>query len=128
AERDAELEPKLAPLRARFAVVRQKGLELAMKAGHPNANDDNIKATLSEPERKEFVGLQGEIAALEAKRYPLPKAYAVTDKGREFGKSYLLLRGDAYHKGPEVQPGFICSLPDGTSEVGATAATAQTTG
>ena len=53
---------------------------------------------------------------------------AVTDKGRDFPASHLLLRGDAYHLGEEVKPGFVCALPDGVSDVGAASPTAQTTG
>src|SRR5207302_1845701 len=46
----------------------------------------------------------------------------------KFGKCYLLVRGDADHPGPEVKPGFVCVLPQGTTEVAETAATEKTTG
>jgi len=126
--RNAELEKELAPLRAQFNPLRERGVQAAKAAGQPHLNDDQIKLALSEADRKHFTELQAAIAAVEAKRPQLPKALVVTDTGREFPPVHLLLRGDAAHKGEVVQPGFVVSLPEGKTEVGPAAATPQTTG
>jgi hypothetical protein len=126
--KNAEIEKELAPLRAQINPLKSRGTEAAKKAGQATPNDDQIAAALPELERKTFKQLSDAIKAVEAKRPQLPKAYAVTDKGREFGKSFLLVRGDPAHKGDEVKPGFICSLPGGTTEVGTSLVTATTTG
>ncbi len=55
-------------------------------------------------------------------------ALTVSDKSRSFPVSHVLVRGDAYHLGAEVQPGFICSLPGGTRIVSSSEATPATTG
>ncbi len=85
-------------------------------------------AALPEPARKQFTALQQQVKALEAQRLEVPHAQIVTDRGREFPACHLLLRGDAYHPGDEVKPGFICFLPNGATDVGTAPATAATTG
>ncbi len=126
--RNADIDRRAAPLLAKIEPLRTKGREAALKLKIAKPTDDQIKAALPDPDRKSFADLLGQIAALESKRSPLPKALAVTDKGRTFDKSYLLIRGDAYHQGDEVQAGFICSLPGGETVVGPDAATDKTTG
>jgi hypothetical protein len=126
--RDAEVERALAPLKARQAPLREKGLAAARAAGQQSPNDEQIAAALSPEDRKQWDELQRAINAENAKRIPLPQAMIVTDAGRSFRPSHLLIRGDAYHPGPEVQPGFIVSLPRGSAEVGPDRATKETTG
>jgi cytochrome c553 len=128
AARNAEVEAELAPLRAQAEPLRQRGLQAAKAAGQANPSEEQIAAALPEGERKQLAEIQGKIRAAEGKRVELPKALVVTDRGREFPPVNLLIRGDAYHPGPVVQPGFIVSLPGGASEVSPQAATTATTG
>ena len=128
ATRNTEVEKELAALREKAAPITARGTQAAIATGISKPNDDQIAAALTEPERAEFRGHQAAIKAAESKRVELPKAMAVTDKKREWEPVHLLIRGDAGHPGPVVQPGFVTSLPDGGREVGPAAATAQTTG
>ncbi len=125
---NAEVDRQLAPLRARIEPLRQKGTEAAKRAGQAAPNDEQILKALTEADRKAYNELLAAMKPIEARRLDLPHAMAVTDRARTWGKCYLLVRGDAYHKGDEVQPGFICSLPGGAQSVPETAATANTTG
>jgi hypothetical protein len=125
---NARVDQELAPLRARSEPLRQKGIEAAKHAGQVEPNDEQILKALSDTDRKALADLLAARKPIEARRMDLPRAMAVTDRGRTWDKCYLLVRGDAYHKGDEVQPGFICSLPGGAEDIPATAATANTTG
>ncbi len=116
------------PLQAEFGPLRARGLAAAKAAGMATPDEEQIAAALPEPERVRYRELAGRVAALEARRPQLPRALTVTDKKREWGPNYLLLRGDAYHPGPEVAPGFITRLPGGDRTVPAAAVTAATTG
>ncbi|HEU4753274.1 MAG TPA: PSD1 and planctomycete cytochrome C domain-containing protein [Armatimonadota bacterium] len=126
--KNAAVEQELAPLRERMSALWMKGAQAATTAGQAKPNEEQIKAALPEPERKQLADLQAQIKMVEAKRIPFPKAMIVTDKAREFPPVHLLVRGDANHPGPVVQPGFIVSLPGGSAEVTAAAATPNTTG
>jgi uncharacterized protein DUF1549/uncharacterized protein DUF1553/cytochrome c len=126
--RNAELEQQLAPLRQQVAALRERGTQAAMAAGHAKPTEEQIAAALPEAERKQLAETQAAIKAGEAKRAQLPKALAVTDGCRQHPPVHLLVRGDANHPGPVVQPGFITALPGGTAEVKPEAATQATTG
>ncbi len=127
-EQSRIVDAELAPLLVRMQPLRDRGTALAVKAGTAKPTDDQIAAALPEADRPEFARLRAAIAEVEKQRIALPSAMAVTDKGKTFGASYLLIRGDAGHKGQEVQPGFVCSLPGGEAVVPVEAATAATTG
>jgi hypothetical protein len=108
--------------------LRAKGEAAAKKAGQEKPTDEQILAALSAPERKQFGALQEAMQKVEAKRMSPPLAMAVTDAGRDFPVAHLLIRGDAYHPGEEVSPGFIRALPGGEATVGTAAVDAKTTG
>ncbi len=126
-KRNAEVEQVAAPLRPKVESLLQRGKALSIKAGVLSPNDDQIVMALPEAERKQLKEYQDAIRAAEARRIVLPHAAIITDKGREFPKCYLLLRGDAYHKGAEVKPGFIVSLPNGQQDIGDAPADSSTT-
>jgi hypothetical protein len=126
--RNAEVDKAIAPFRQEAEPLKQKGMEAAKKAGQANPNEEQILVALSETERNRLRELLAAIKKEEEKRIAPPRALAVTDKGREFPTAHVLLRGDAYHPGDPVEPGFICTLPGGTATVPATAATEKTTG
>lgn len=116
-ERNAEIEKVVAPLRPIAASLQNRGKELAIKAKIPAPNDDQIAAALPEADRTRLKETLQAIQAAEARRIALPHASIVTDGGRAYPASHILLRGDAYHKGGEIQPGFIHALPNGRSEI-----------
>ena len=127
AEHNAPIEGQLAALHRQSDPLWQRGQEAAKKAGQANPTNEQTLAALSEADRKQITPLLAQIAEWEGKRQTLPLAMAVTDKGRDFPVSHLLLRGDAYHPGEEVKPGFVCALPDGAADVGPASPTAPTT-
>ncbi len=122
------LDAQLAPIKARLAALTETGAAAAKAKGQAKPNPEQSAAALNDADRKEFKELTAKIAALEATRPSMPKAMAVTDRGKTFPASHLLIRGDAYHPGPEVKPGFICSLPGGAVDIGPDQAMANTTG
>lgn len=126
--RNRELDAEAAPLRPEFDALRKKGSEAAKAAGQANPNDDQIGAALPEPERKRFADLRGAIGAIDGKRPQFPKALGLTDGGVTAPPFHLLIRGDAYKPGPVVEPGFVESLPGGTSSISPESATPTTTG
>lgn len=128
AEHNAPLEKQLAGLRPQVEAMRKQGEDAAVKAGQTKPNDAQILAALPEAARKQLAALQHQVSGLEAQRSDVPHAQIVTDKGRDFPASHLLLRGDAYHPGDEVKPGFVCSLPNGATDIGPSSAKSATTG
>lgn len=126
-ERSAEIEKVVAPLRPKVEALQKQGKELAIKAKIPAPNDEQILAALPEAERKQLKEALDAIHTAEARRTALPRAAIITDGGRSFPACYLLLRGDAYHKGAEVQPGFIGSLPNGQHSIAPAPIDAPTT-
>jgi Protein of unknown function (DUF1553)/Protein of unknown function (DUF1549)/Planctomycete cytochrome C len=128
AEHNAPIDRQLAVLHQQSDPLLQRGQEAAKKAGQANPTSEQIIAALSEADRKQINPLIAQIKDWEGKRLSVPHAMAVTDKGRDFPACHLLLRGDAYHPGEEVKPGFVCALPDGTTDIGAASPTAPTTG
>jgi hypothetical protein len=125
-ERERALQAELAPLRAEAAPYEQQAAKLLPAS--PRPTPEQIQQALPEPAKGAYAALLARMKAVEARRVPLPMALTVTDKSREWQPVHLLLRGDAYHPGPVVQPGFLTRLPGGAVEVGKEAATATTTG
>ena len=125
---NAPIDKQLGEIHQQSDPLWKKGEAAAKKAGNATPNSDQIIAALPELERKQLAPFVAQINALQAKRQSLPLAQAVTDKGHDFPASHLLLRGDAYHPGEEVKPGFICALPGGAVDIAPSASTAQTTG
>ncbi|MEP6756026.1 MAG: PSD1 and planctomycete cytochrome C domain-containing protein [Chthonomonadales bacterium] len=121
-----DIDFQIKPLQASANTFRAVANAAGKKPGA--LPDDQVPNLLPEKDRATFNNIVKQINALEAKRPKLPKAYAVTDKSSTFGKCFLLLRGDAEHRGPEVQPGFIASLPGGESDVHDAGGAAATTG
>lgn len=122
------VDSKIAPLKPRLDALTAVGTAAAKAKGQPMPTVEQISAALNESDRKAYTEINSQIAAIEATRPGLPKAMAVTDKARVFPASHLLIRGDPYHPGAEVKPGFICSLPGGAEDVGPEQAMPQTTG
>ena len=127
-EHNAPLEKQLAALRPQVDTLRKQGDDAAKKAGQAKPDDAQILVALPPKERGQLQALQQQIKGLEAQRMDVPHAQVVMDKGRDFPASHLLLRGDAYHAGDEVKPGFVCSLPDGATDIGSAPVNATTTG
>ncbi len=127
-EHNAPLEKQLAALRPQADALRKQGEEAAKKAGQAKPDDAQILAALPQTQRGQLQALQQQIKGLEAQRMDVPHAQVVMDKGRDFPAAHLLLRGDAYHPGDEVKPGFVCSLPDGATDIAPAPANATTTG
>lgn len=128
AAHNAPFDQQLAPLRPQADQLRKRGEDAAKKAGQAMPTDAQILAALPAAERNQLTALQQQIKDLEARRRDVPHAQIVTDKSREFPASHLLLRGDAYHPGEEVKPGFVCALPDGQTDIGPAPANGSTTG
>ena len=128
AEHNAPFDKQLAVLHPQADTLHKQGEAIAKKAGLAKPDDAQIVAALPEPARKQLSALQEQIKGLEAQRQDVPHAQVVMDKGRDFPASHLLLRGDAYHPGDEVRPGFVCALPNGATDIGAAPANATTTG
>jgi mono/diheme cytochrome c family protein len=126
-EHNARIEAEAAPLRAAMAPARQRGIGLAKAGGNQNPNEDQIAAALPEPERKAYQEQLSALRKIEAKRRDYDRTMGVTDKGREAPPHHLLLRGDPDHKGPVVEPGFICALPGGDITLEAAPKDAATT-
>ena len=101
----AEADARNAPLDKEAAALRAQADTLRPKA----ANDEAAK--------KQLAGTEEAIKAIEARRVALPKALTVTDSGRDFGPVYVSRRGDPYQHGPQVAPGFLTTLPGGTTSV-----------
>ena len=127
-DHNAAVEKELAPIRAAAAPLREKGAESAKMAGKEKPGDEEILAALPEEERNRLKKLTEQIKQIGARKRGYPKAFAVTDKGREFESWHINVRGDAFHKGDVVQPGFICALPGGTAEIGPESALPKSTG
>lgn len=125
---NSDVEKELVPLHQQADTLRQQGTQLAMKAGQAKPNEEQILAALPAPDHKRLTELTAAIKAVEAKRQALPMAMSVAEKGRDYPVSHLLLRGDAYHPGQEVKPGFICALPLGDTDIAPAPTNAQTTG
>ncbi|WP_309717121.1 PSD1 and planctomycete cytochrome C domain-containing protein [Armatimonas sp.] len=107
-------------------VATTSSVVLGLTVGCARCHDhkyDPVKMT-------DYYRLAAIFAPTERREVDIPggKAQAVTDKGREFGPSFLLRRGDAYQPDKEIKPGFIGALPGGEAEVGAAAKDAKTTG
>ncbi len=119
---------ELTTLRAQAEPLKQRGIEAAKKAGHAAPTDAELLAALTGPDQGTLTTVLSRIHALEATLQTLPRTQGVTDKGRDWPAAHLLLRGDAYHPGEEVKPGFICALPGGDQVVPAANANAATTG
>ncbi len=63
----------------------------------------------------DYYRLAAVFAPTERRDVDIPggKAQIVTDKGRTFGPSFVLRRGDAYQPADEIKPGFLSALPGG---------------
>jgi hypothetical protein len=127
-EKDHEIDPVVAPLKAEAAPLRERGITLAKAAGNPNPTPEQAFAALSDVERSRLAELDRQVNALEAGRIALPKAQAVTDSGPNPAPSHLHRRGDAYLLGPVVEPGFVAILPGGNETVSKPVAGATTSG
>lgn len=68
-------------------------------------------------------------AKTEATKTDVPAAFAIREEGSAAPKHYLLVRGDVYHPGDEVTPGFPSALAPNNSDAVVTApAGGKTTG
>jgi len=115
-------------LKRAAASLREQGTRLAVAAGHPKPDDAQVAAALPPAVGAQLAALSAQITAQEASRVALPHAMAVTDSGPTYPAFHLLVRGDADHPGPTVQPGFIVALPGGDADVGPAVPGASTTG
>lgn len=125
---NAPVTKELTTLRAQAEPLKQNGIEAAKKAGHATPTDAELLAALPMPEQGTLTALLARIHALEGMLQALPHTQGVTDRAREWPAAHLLLRGDAYHPGEEVKPGFICALPGGDRDVPPAPLSAATTG
>ncbi len=128
AEQNAAVDRELAPVRQELQPIRDAAAAAAKAAGVPNPSDDQINAHVPEAQKKQYQELRGKLAAGEGRKERLQRAIVVTDLERTWKPVHLLLRGDANHPGPIVQPGFVTGLPNGAREVTAEQATPRTTG
>ena len=64
-----------------------------------------LLAALPADKRQRVADLEREIVALRAATPDLPRAYFLTESAEPPPKTFLLLRGQAAARGPEVQPG-----------------------
>ncbi len=123
-----DLTAKINTVQQQIAPLRSGALAGLAAKGNAKPTEEQIVASLSEANRKQWDSLQAQVHSLEAMRGELPKAQIVTDQGKTFPASHVMIRGVADNLGEEVKPGFICSLPGGGAEVNATEATEKTTG
>ena len=96
--------------------------------GVSKPTEPQMLAAMSDVEHKRWDALQIQTRDLTAQRGELPKAQIVTDQGKVFPVSHVMIRGVADKLGDEVKPGFICALPGGAADVGTADATEKTTG
>jgi len=120
----AEIMPLQQKIDARRAAAQKA---LAAK-GVAKPTEEQTVAALTPAARTEWDMLQAQVRDLTARRGELPKAQIVTDQGRVFPASHVMIRGVADKLGDEVKPGFICALPGGAAEVGPADAAEKTTG
>ena len=125
---NAPIEKELSAARSQAEPLRVRGAEAAKKAGHAAPTEAELLASLPPPERGELSPLLARIHTLETSLQPMPRTQAVTDSKGAWPAAHLLERGDAYHPGEEVQPGFICALPGGDRNVPPAQPNSATTG
>jgi hypothetical protein len=125
---NAPLDQKILPLTQQAEPFMAQGRAACIKSGNANPTPEQILQALPESDRKQVQPILQNIQNLRQQRREFSQTQIVTDSGREFGKTFLLLRGDAYHLGKEVTPGFIASLPEGAQEITLPDPKAQTTG
>jgi len=123
-----DLTAEITPLQQKIDGLRNASIKALVAKGVAKPTDMQIIAAFSETEHKQWDTLLAQIAALTFKRGELPKAQIVTDQGKTFPVSHVMIRGVADHLGDEVKPGSICALPGGDFNVGPEAATEKTTG
>ena len=123
-----DLTTQITPLQQQIGTLRAGAQKTLNAKGNTKPTEAQSVAVLSEAEHKQWDALQAQVKALEAQRGELPKAQIVTDQGKVFPASHVMLRGVADKLGDEVKPGFICALPGGAAEVGAADAAEKTTG
>ncbi|MCA1595656.1 MAG: PSD1 and planctomycete cytochrome C domain-containing protein, partial [Chloroflexi bacterium] len=107
------LDREAAPLKESLRPLEARGRMAAVAAGHAAPTAAEIAAALPPAGREELTRLTNAIAAIDARRPVFPRTEIVTDGGPTFPPVHLLIRGDALHPGPVVQPGFIAALPGG---------------
>lgn len=122
------LTAEIAPLQQKIDSLRSAAQKTLTAKGVAKPTDKQVLGALSEADHQQWDALQAQVKELTAKRGELPKAQIVTDQGKTFPASHVMLRGVADKLGDEVKPGFICALPGGAAEVGAADATDKTTG
>lgn len=92
------------------------------------AHADAMKTPATDAAKKALAEIEAQIKATEAKRVDVPRAFAVTDTGRDWGPVRVHLRGDPYQLGRIVPPGFIQALPGGAAIAWPAPPGAETTG
>ncbi len=122
------LSAELAPIQQKIEALRAVTQKLLAAKGIAKPTEEQTVAALTPEDHKLWDTYQAQIRDLSGQRGELPKAQIVTDTGKTFPASHVMIRGVADKLGDEVKPGFICALPGGTAEVGATDATDKTTG
>jgi hypothetical protein len=123
-----DLTAQIAPLQQQIVALRAAVQKTLIAKGNAKPTEEQAVAALAQTDRKQWDALQGQVKALEAQRGELPKAQIVTDTGRVFPASHVMIRGVADKLGDEVKPGFICALPGGSADVTSSDATEKTTG
>jgi hypothetical protein len=123
-----DLSAQIGPKQQQIDAMRATAQKALAVKGVAKPTEEQTVATLSAADRKQWDLLQTQIRDLMAQRGELPKAQIVTDQGKTFPASHVMIRGVADHLGDEVKPGFICALPGGEADVEASAATDKTTG
>jgi mono/diheme cytochrome c family protein len=123
-----ELTAEMTPVQQNLDALRSGALKNLVAKGVAKPTDPQIVAALSEAARKQWDALQAQVRDLTAARGELPRAQIVTDQGKAFPVSHVMIRGVADKLGDEVKPGFICALPGGAADIGTAEATDKTTG
>jgi len=122
------LDSQMKPIRERVAALRAKAKLAPTLKGVANPDDAQTAKALGAPDAQALARDLSELKPLEAKRAAFPHAEVVEDAGAAWPDAHILVRGDAGHPGDVVRPGFICSLPGGGVDLGASAALPGSTG
>ncbi|MCW3100375.1 MAG: hypothetical protein JWL77_5993 [Chthonomonadaceae bacterium] len=123
-----DMTARITPLQQQIDALRAAAVKTLAAKGVAKPTDPQIVGALSETDHKQWDVLKEQVRELTAQRGDLPKAQIVTDQGKTFPASHVMIRGVADKLGDEVKPGFICALPGGDAEVGTSDATDKTTG
>ncbi len=123
-----ELSDQLALARNRLDTIRARGKAAAAKNGIKDADDTQVEKNLEGQDKADFRAALAEVKTLQDKWNGLPRAEIVTDAAALWPETHILVRGDAGHPGPAVQPGFIASLPGGDVDLQPNKSFERTTG